>query len=1102
MARHPADAPRLTALPVLFLGVLLQVAAGCGSTGDQGPAGPAGPQGPAGPPGEPPIVLGPDGSLPGVVISVLSVSGGSGPSGGIRIGDHPKVTFTVKTRDGRTMPPDQLAAASALVSGPTRGYQRVLKLESDVHQKSVQNADGSLTYTFEAPVPAAYEPPYNDTSAFGPDDGERQGEALEAGTYTLGIEAYATYSIRGTTVRDSGNATFDFLIGDGATLEPHPEVVKEESCNQCHSSLEAHGSIRNELSYCLLCHTAGAEDRNVTTVAGGTPGVTVDFGVMIHRLHNAAHLPSVLGVATDPNGNRVYNATPKPYEMIGFGDRVLDFSELSFPVMPSAYVSYLFDTTGTTYTGAAGNGPMPRNVGFTLLTPAQRLLDDKIRTGTVACEKCHGDPDGSGPLTAPAAGQRHLTEPTRKSCGSCHDDIDWNKTYVANGMTMPAQPNDNACTLCHGGDSTPVPIATSHLHPYSDPALNPGVEFAISAVGGGTGPGGKHRKAVPAVPGPETPGDPVVVTFGVKDRAGANVNLQKLTRFQMMVTGPSTNPQVVVNTVIPNDTGFRKASPFTGGGSIGGLSIAAGATAQTIAVVFTGATTFDVRGSVSAPLAGQTLDGAGKATVTYAGVTFTVSKSGADFANEDRFYFEVVPTADSYTMTVPTDVTFERVGTATGGGDVFKVANLPLYWGRQVVFERTATGAAGAAASAVKAGGRFVVGDASSFGLAVNDRAVIESGTGTEEYLTVGRIQTTDDWTGADLGTNDRIWFTTPLRYDHPSGATVQKATLTARREGTQYVVSDSATGEITLTAGQFTSGNPVVVSYRTHGRFGLKPAPGKDPFNKYSPAAADSEDINVTWGDWNALDFVDGTYQVGLWAHREFTVTPAHALTTTEAWNTWNSDNTTYRSISPPANMTFLFGSATTLAPRQIIASGAVCDTCHGDLQAHGNGRRGFETCINCHASPGMEDGPKYTFSSWYVGPTPGASMDFRSLLHKVHMGKELAKAESYVVNGVFLGIPYEVHAEGEFPSMPGAAKDCTKCHGNSSSWKEPATRDHPLASGTPTQVWTEACGSCHDSDEATAHIGSQTSNGVETCQICHGIGREFTVEASHHIP
>src|SRR4029453_5532586 len=107
------------------------------------------------------------------------------------------------------------------------------------------------------------------------------------------------------------------------------------------------------------------------------------------------------------------------------------------------------------------------------------------------------------------------------------------------------------------------------------------------------------------------------------------------------------------------------------------------------------------------------------------------------------------------------------------------------------------------------------------------------------------------------------------------------------------------------------------------------------------------------------------------------------------------------------------------------------------------------------------MEDGPKYTFSSWYVGPTPGASMDFRSLLHKVHMGKELAKAGSYGVNGAFLGIPYEVHAEGEFPSMPGAAKNCTKCHGNSSSWKEPATRDHPLASGTPTQVWTEACGS-----------------------------------------
>jgi hypothetical protein len=91
---------------------------------------------------------------------------------------------------------------------------------------------------------------------------------------------------------------------------------------------------------------------------------------MIHRLHNAAHLPSVLGVATDSTGARIYNAPPQPLEIVGFGDRLFDFSEFSFPVMPSAYVAFLYDTAGTTYTGAAGNGPMPRDVATNFLDRA------------------------------------------------------------------------------------------------------------------------------------------------------------------------------------------------------------------------------------------------------------------------------------------------------------------------------------------------------------------------------------------------------------------------------------------------------------------------------------------------------------------------------------------------------------------------------------------------------------------------------------------------------------------------------------------------------------------------------------------------------------
>ncbi len=34
--------------------------------------------------------------------------------------------------------------------------------------------------------------------------------------------------------------------------------------------------------------------------------MSVEFKVMIHKIHNGAHLPSVLGVSTDASGNRLY----------------------------------------------------------------------------------------------------------------------------------------------------------------------------------------------------------------------------------------------------------------------------------------------------------------------------------------------------------------------------------------------------------------------------------------------------------------------------------------------------------------------------------------------------------------------------------------------------------------------------------------------------------------------------------------------------------------------------------------------------------------------------------------------------------------------------
>lgn len=1058
-----------------------------GAEGPQGPPGPAGApgdagaEGPQGPPGPNATTLTRFDELPGVVVVITGVSGGTGTGGNLRAGDTASVTFTVKRKDGRNVSLSELTSTGIYVSGPTTNYQRVIASQSDLKTRAVDNRDGTWTYTFAAPIPATYLAPLNDSPAFDAGSGELTGQPLRDGTYTVALQAYQNFTIDGVVYRDTGNATFDFLLGAATTLVRR-EVVGEANCEQCHTQLRAHGGSRNELGVCLTCHTAGAEDRNVSSVEGGTPGVSIDFGVMIHKIHNASHLPSVVGVGVSPTGALDYTVPSKRYKMVGYNNSVVDFTDFAFPVMPSAYAAFLYDQAGTTYTGAAGNGFMPRDTGWSALTPSAKMKSDKVRTGLVACNKCHGAPTLDGGV-APAQGGNYETAISRKVCGSCHDHIDFSS---ATGGHPVAQTNDTACEGCHGPAGS-NPVKAAHLHPYENPAFNTGVNLNLQSMTAGTGPGGNHQA-----------GDNFEVTFAVTDNAGANIPVMSLTRLQIIVVGPTENRQIIVPNGNPYDFAFRKSTPFTGNGNISAPTVAANAVAQVIAVVMTGATTFDVRGSVSAPLTGQNVGTA----VTYGGVTFTVTAGSTAYAAEDRFYLEVVPPAATYTLKVPLDVSFERVGAATGGADVFNVGNLPLYWGRQVVMERTAlVGSAGSLGASSALNQRYVVLDlGSNAGLAVGDRVVFDLGLPTEEYAQIGRLQTTSDQTLVDLGAADRVWFTTPLRYAHAAGSAVQEATLANRREGTDYTVSNAATGEITAVAGRFTAGNAVVVSYRTDGRFGWKRAPTDTSQNLFPAPIADSDEVDESWGDWKGLPLLDGTYTVAMWANKDFTVTPAGVLTTTQAWNVWNNDNTTYRMMAKPAQKNFLFGAATTVQTRAVISSGDNCNACHSDLAAHGFGRRGLDTCLVCHNAPGVEDGPKYTYAAWYVRPTPGTTMDFRTLAHRIHAGKELSRP--YEVNGVFLGTPYPVTYDTVgFPSFKGGVSECTKCHGaNNTAWKQPAARSHPL-SPTPVRTWAAACSSCHDSVGAETHFFVQSYNGNESCSVCHGPGKEFSVELSHKV-
>jgi OmcA/MtrC family decaheme c-type cytochrome len=449
--------------------------------------------------------------LPGVVVTIDAVRGRA--AGRADVGDRLSVDFTVRTDAGEPLELTGFARGAIMVSGPTNNYQRVIASQGDVLTRSVKRALGVYTYDFAVPIPATYLAPLNDTEAL--TEGELTGQALVGGTYTVGLELRKDYTVDGELLRDPGNTTADFLLGSATALEPR-EVVTFANCNQCHTELRAHGDNRNNVKNCLLCHTAGAEDKNDPNVAGGTPGAAIDFKVMIHKIHSGQHLPSVLGVTTNPDGSRNYAATPQPYQLVGFGNSVIDFSTVTWPAWPSFYT------------------PMPRDAGFTTLVSANQTKENTMRRGPAECAECHGDPDDDGPLPAPAQGDLIWAQPTIASCQSCHDDWNPDHPYTANLQTMPIQRDNAACKDCHRVEGTFLDVKDAHRHPLADPTVAEGVVFDIQSVTDVGDADGKFE-----------PGEKVQIAFDVKNTAGNAIAASALSRIEVILSGPTTNPQVV-----------------------------------------------------------------------------------------------------------------------------------------------------------------------------------------------------------------------------------------------------------------------------------------------------------------------------------------------------------------------------------------------------------------------------------------------------------------------------------------------------------------------------------------------------------------------------
>lgn len=251
------------------------------------------------------------------------------------------------------------------------------------------------------------------------------------------------------------NPVYTFRPSDGATTGLFTrDIVKIENCNSCHNKLAMHGGGRIDTNYCITCHNPGSTDPDT--------GNTVDFKVMIHKIHRGEDLPSV-AFGPDLLEGTLDDGTGK-YSIIGYRDREHDYSTVVFP--------------------------------------------QDIRN----CTKCHDGSDPAADNYTPQ-GDNWKTQLSMEACGSCHDNIDFSKDGSEAGADPLGHPggivSDNSeCITCHASARIAGSVEERHTNPVK--VAVPKFKFNILEICG---------TAVGSNPICETGSTPIV-KFSVTDPTG------------------------------------------------------------------------------------------------------------------------------------------------------------------------------------------------------------------------------------------------------------------------------------------------------------------------------------------------------------------------------------------------------------------------------------------------------------------------------------------------------------------------------------------------------------------------------------------------------
>jgi len=367
-------------LKVLFSSfalVCVLVLSGCGSDGDTGAEGPAGAQGPTGaegPAGQVTPTTSRQTSVMDSAISNATIAEDGSLTVEFSIEDDVGVGYSALKSEQVRFTLAQLTPIDA-VSGESSKWQsyinRTESAPTDPNNGSgtvdtvqatsetanadggvfTNNNDGSYRYTFATNVLKVTSP--------------------IAVTYNADYTHRIAFQISGNGF-PTMNRSFDWQPSTGATTGiTNRKMVVEGTCNGCHGELALHGGGRVDTAYCVTCHNPGTVDAN--------SGESVDFKVMVHKIHRGANLPSVV------NGGE--------YAIWGYRDSKHDYSGTRIPQ----------DIRNCTNCHDDTNTETPEAINW------------KSQPSIEACGSCHDDVDF-------ATGTGHLAGAQADSslCQGCH----------------------------------------------------------------------------------------------------------------------------------------------------------------------------------------------------------------------------------------------------------------------------------------------------------------------------------------------------------------------------------------------------------------------------------------------------------------------------------------------------------------------------------------------------------------------------------------------------------------------------------------------------------------------------------------------------------